>query len=319
MIPLSLPERLVAWFLRTFVRSVLGPPFPVRVQRIWLEVVSGLNLPPRGVTRTRTTIGGVPAVTFAPRGVPGDGAPHRPVVLYLHGGAFLVGSARTHQQLTGYLALAAGGPVHSLEYRLAPEHPWPAGADDALAAYRALVAAGVPASRIVLAGDSAGGAMSLDLAVALRDAGDPPPAGVVLFSAAAGLGMERPAGAGPRDTLVRPEWGAQSAELYGRPAERTILGGDLGGLPPVHVQYSDEELLAEDSRILVRELRAAGAEPEVRAFSGPFHELALLPGLLRRARRAIGDAAAFATRVTAGGADLEPGTALRRPPESRAS
>ena len=315
MIPLSLPERLVAWFLRTFVRSVLGPPFPVRAQRLWLDVVSGLNLPPRGVTRQRTTIGGVPAVTFAPRGVPGDGAPHRPVVLYLHGGAFLVGSARSHQQLTGYLALATGGPVHSLEYRLAPEHPWPAGAEDALAGYRALVAAGVPASRIVVAGDSAGGAMALDLALALRDAGDPPPAGVVLFSAAVGLGRERPAGAGPKDTLVRPAWAEQSARLYGRPEAQRILGGDLTGLPPLHVQYSDEEHLAEDSRILVRELRAVGAEPEVRAWTGPFHELALLPGVLKRARRAIGDAAAFAVRVAA----EEPGGALRRPPESRAS
>jgi monoterpene epsilon-lactone hydrolase len=302
MIPLSLPEVIVAWFLRTFLKPFLSPRFPVRFQRRWLDVASFLNLPPRGVRRTATTLGGVPTVVLAPAGVALDGAPDRPVVLYLHGGAFVLGGRRTHQSLAGFLAKSIGGPVHLVDYRLAPEHPYPAGREDALAAYLALVDLGVDPRRIVVAGDSAGGVMTADLGLDLAAGKGPLPAGLVLFSAAFALDAERPTGIGAKDTFVTTGWARQSTAAYRRPGgvEHAILGCDLSGLPPVHVQYSEDELLAGDSRTFVAELRAAGATPDVRVDPGPFHVITLLPGTMKRARQGIEAAADFVLRATAG-------------------
>jgi len=315
MIALSLPDALMSLFLRTVVKPVLSPRFPVRVQRAWLELTSMLNLLPPGVRRSRTTLGGVPTVVLAPRGAALDGAPDRPVVLYLHGGAFVLGSPRTHQALGGWLAKAVGGPVHLVDYRLAPEHPYPAGREDALTAYRALLDLGVPPSRIVVAGDSAGGVMATDLGLDLADGAGPLPAGLVLLSAAYALDAERPPGVGAKDTFVTHGWAEQATAAYGRPASAAILGRDLGGLPPVHVQYSDEEMLAGDSREFVDRLRAAGAQPDVRVDHGAFHVIALLPGTMKRARNAIRAMADFILAATSRGG-LPASTPEARTPEA---
>ena len=309
MIALSLPEALVGWFLRTFVKPVLGPRFAVSFQRRWLNGTSVLSLPPLGTRRSAVTLGGVPTVVFSPKDVALDGAPDRPVVLYLHGGAFVLGGPRTHQALVGYLARAVGGPVHVVDYRLAPEHPYPAGREDALAAYRGLLDLGVDPGRIVVAGDSAGGVMAADLGLDLARGAGPVPAGLVLLSAAFALDAERPAGVGARDTFVTQGWAHQATAAYARPGgvEHAILGSDLSGLPPVHVQYSDDELLAGDSRQFVDELRAAGATPDVRVDPGAFHVIALLPGTMKRSRRAVEAAAEFVLSATAQRLQFPPG------------
>jgi monoterpene epsilon-lactone hydrolase len=309
MIALSLPEALVAWFLRTVVKPVLAPRFSVTFQRRWLNGTSALSLPPMGVRRSRVTLGGIPTIVFTPKDVALDGAPDRPVVLYLHGGAFVLGGARTHQALAGYLAREIGGPVHLVDYRLAPEHPYPAGRDDALAAYRGLLDLGVDPGRIVVAGDSAGGVMATDLGLDLAAGKGPVPAGLVLLSAAFALDAERPAGVGADDTLVSAGWAHQATTAYARPGgvEHAILGCDLSGLPPVHLQYSEQEMLAGDSRQFVDELRAAGAAPEVRLDDGAFHVIALLPGTMKRSRTAVEAAADFVGRATARRAELPPG------------
>jgi acetyl esterase/lipase len=322
MIPLSLPEFLVANFLRLVVKPVMGPPFPVWFQRFWLELVSVLSLPPFGIRRKKLNLGGVPTVAFAgpesnPDGTASKadgGGSGRPVVLYLHGGAFILGSHRTHAAVAGYLAKQLDAVVYVINYRLAPEHPWPAGADDALAAYRALLARGVRPGQIVVAGDSAGGVMVADLLLALVAAGEEVPAAGVMLSPSVGLNDERPAGAGLKDTLVSREWGAEAGALYGRPTEDPalrVLGRDLSGLPPIYLQYSEGEFLASENRRFAEELRAAGLQLEVHADAGPFHVLALLPGTMRRARIAVADVAAFSRQALA--------TAARRPAPGRPS
>jgi len=309
MIALSLPDALVAWFLRTFVKRVMNPRFSVSFQRRWLNATSALSLPPLGVRRSQVTLGGIPTVVFTPKGVALDGAPDRPVVLYLHGGAFVLGGPRTHQGLAGYLAREIGGPVHLVDYRLAPEHPYPAGRDDALAAYRGLLDLGVDPGRIVVAGDSAGGVMTTDLGLDLAGGAGPLPAGLVLLSAAFALDAERAAGVGADDTLVSAGWAHQATAAYARAGgvEHAILGRDLSGLPPVHLQYSEQEMLAGDSRQFVDELRATGATPDVRVDKGPFHVIALLPGTMKRARQGVEAAAEFVRRATAGSLRLPPG------------
>jgi epsilon-lactone hydrolase len=294
----SLPEGVVAGLLRLVVRPVLGPPFPVRVQRAWMVVCAGISPSPFGVQRDRTNLGGVPAVVF-------DGTAHvatkqpedHPVVLYLHGGAFILGSHRTHSGLAGNLAKQLGGLVHVINYRLAPEHPWPAGRDDALAAYRALLGMGIRPDRIVVAGDSAGGVMAVDLLLALDD--DVKPAGGVLLSPAVGLDQERPPGTGSKDTLVRRGWARMAMAGYARPTAdpvNRILGRDVSGLPPLYLQYSEGELFADENREFARQLRAAGVESEVHEDAGAFHVLALVPGLMRRARIAVEQIADFSRR-----------------------
>src|SRR6202041_2255716 len=109
-------------------------------------------------------------------------AARRRHILYLHGGAFIAMSARTHRSLTSRLASGSAASLFALDYRLAPEHPFPAALEDAMAAYRALIAAGAEPSRMALAGDSAGGGLALALLLALRDRHDPLPAAAVLFS-----------------------------------------------------------------------------------------------------------------------------------------
>src|SRR5688572_15863435 len=132
---------------------------------------------PEGVTGTPVTAGGVPAEWIDPPG----GVTDR-VVLYLHGGGYVAGSIDSHRNLTGHLARAMGCRVLALHYRLAPEHPFPAAVDDALAAYQWLLAEGITAEHIMVAGDSAGGGLTLALLLAARDAGAPMPAVAVPLS-----------------------------------------------------------------------------------------------------------------------------------------
>ena len=301
MIAISLPEFVVANFLRYGVRPLFGPPAPLAVQRRWLEISSSLNLPPTGVRATRMTLGGIDTYAYSPQGRPGPPG-ERPVVLYLHGGGFVAGSHKTHSGLAGYLARSLDAVVYLIEYGLAPERPWPVGYNDALAAYRDLLSRGVRASQIVVAGDSAGGAMVADLLLALAGSGEPLPAAGVMLSAAVGLDQGRPAGAGKRDTLVRHGLVETIRTAYARPTQdprNAILGRDLTGLPPIYLQFSEGELLAGENRTFLAQLQAAGNATEVHIDSGSFHVLALLPGVMRRARDSVDNIVRFSQAAIA--------------------
>lgn len=141
---------------------------------------------PLGVSLTPSALGGRPALEIEPEAEATDGT-----ILYFHGGSWVFGSPATAQHITAALVRRTGARAVSLDYRLAPEHPFPAAIDDGVAAYRDLLEHGVPPERIVLAGDSAGGRLSILTVLASRDAGLPRPAGVVAFS----RGSTRPAAA----------------------------------------------------------------------------------------------------------------------------
>ncbi|WP_157636109.1 alpha/beta hydrolase fold domain-containing protein, partial [Burkholderia ubonensis] len=172
---------------------------------------------------------------------------------------------QTHRPLVFALTKHAGVRSFSLDYRLAPEHPFPAALDDALAAYRHLVAAGTPPESIVFGGDSAGGGLALAALVALRDAGDPLPAGAVLFSPWTDL-------AATGDTLrshdgLDPMFAAaalpKAAKLYLGDESATHpyaspLYADLTGLPPLFIQAGSTEVLLDDSRRVADNAKAAG-------------------------------------------------------------
>ncbi|HET6987450.1 MAG TPA: alpha/beta hydrolase [Kribbella sp.] len=247
------------------------------------------------VTLTDRTLGGVPALDVQVDGANGDG-----VILYLHGGAYVIGSARTGANLAAPLSRRSGVPAVSLQYRLAPEHPFPAGVDDALAAYRELVESG---RSVVIVGDSAGGGLALATLLAARRGGLPQPVGAVLFSPWTDLtlsGMSMDA-RGDYDPLFDRERMAESAGFYlagqdPRDELASPLFADLTGLPPLLIQVGSAEVLLDDSLRLA--VRAAEQEVDVSldVVAGAPHVYQLFAGMLPEADEALDRASAFITK-----------------------
>ncbi|MCP1615700.1 acetyl esterase/lipase [Pseudomonas sp. SLBN-26] len=279
--------------LTLLFRGLMRPPLPVPLQRAILRGLTASTLAPRGVTREAAQLAGRPCEWHRP---PGGGDA---VLLYLHGGAFITGSPATHRAIAGNLAKRAGIDVCALEYRLAPEHPFPAGRDDAVAAYQALLERGHAASRIVIGGDSAGGNLTLVTALRLRQLGLPAPAALVCYSPVTDLSgnalHQPPAG----DPLIHPKWMELAADLYCPPGmERrdpalSPLFDDLGHLPPLLVQVAEDELLRDDSLRLVARLREAGSWVRLERYPGLWHVFQAHAGILRSADEALASTAGF--------------------------
>jgi acetyl esterase/lipase len=213
----------------------------------------------RVVTRTLVDAGGVPATWVTP--VAGAG---ETVILYLHGGAYVVGSAEQYRGFTGRMAVDTGTRMLVPDYRLAPEHPYPAALEDALTAWRWLRSSGVEPSRVVVVGDSAGGGLALALLVALRDAGEPLPSGAVLLSPWVDLACEAPSHVenARYDLLTREQlltWGRfYAGDLALADPRVSPLRASLRGLPPLHLQAGGVELFREPILELAERARAAG-------------------------------------------------------------
>jgi len=249
---------------------------------------------PAGWSRAPGTLGGVPAEWLRP----GAGEPAR-VILFLHGGAYTQGSLGTHRELFGRLCLAAGARGVALDYRLAPEHPFPAAVDDAVAAYRALLAEGVAPTSLALVGDSSGGGLCLATLVRLRREGSPLPAAVACLSPWVDLSLS---GSSTRDNAAydwpSPELLRAQAALYlqGTPAGEPLaspLEADLSGLPPVFIQVGGAELLLDDSLRLAERLRATGGEAILDQWDGMIHGWQFYPDVLKEAKMATDRLAQF--------------------------
>ena len=279
------PVRMMRAAVRGLVRPVLGPRMPVALQRRWLELVTGPTPLAPDVDVRPGTLGRRPVEVLVPR----DGDPSR-TVLYLHGGGFTIGSPTTHRALATRLAVAAGATVHLLDYRLAPEHPFPAALDDALAAWRELTDDADP-SRTTLAGDSAGGWLALMAALRLRDAGEPLPAVLGLVSPWLDLtGSSWPADR--TDPMLRPTWLRRCATDFAPGADLTDpafapLDADLAGLPPMVVHVGSEEILLPDAVALARRARAAGVPVELRRFDGLWHVAHASAGMVAESTAAV--------------------------------
>jgi monoterpene epsilon-lactone hydrolase len=215
-------------------------------------------------------------------------------ILYLHGGGYTVGSVRTHRALVARLAAATGGRGLAIDYRLGPEHPFPAAVDDAAAAYRWLVRGGVEPASIVVAGDSAGGGLTVALLVALRDACDPLPAAGVCISpwtdlACTGESMTTRAAADPmvqRDGLL-PMAAAYLAGQDPRTPLASPLYADLHGLPPLLVHVGSAETLLDDATRLAERARAAGVAADLEVWDDMIHVWHAFSPLLPEADDAV--------------------------------
>ena len=291
----SLRARLSAQALSLLLRPRLDPQQTPEDQRRALERFSKLQHMPRGVATEAVQLGARPALKFTPRQ-----ADAGRTLLYLHGGAYCIGSPAAFRVMTAQLALSARCTVYSLDYRLAPEHPYPAALDDALAAYHKL-AAQHPAARIALAGDSAGAGLALVLAQQLPEASLPMAACLLLFCPFADLGLS---GASlqrnrHREPLLTREWLALCSEFYAAETPRedpriSPLYGRFDHLPPMLIQAAGNDLLLDDARRLHATAREAGAHSKLEVFADLGHDFQVQSGLVPEARRALVMAGAFA-------------------------
>lgn len=293
----SIGDQARALFLRRFWRRLGGLPPPERRRALDSAPV----LVPTALLRTtrrRARLGGVPVTWVSPR----SGAEPR-LLLYVHGGAFTVGSSHLVRDLLARLSLASKARILSVDYRLAPEHPWPAALEDVRAVWGAALEEHGP-KQVVLGGDSAGGNLVLSLLLALRDAGMPLPAGAVLLSpwvdlrcTAASFTLNAPFDFLDREGALRDAAGYAAGRDLADPA-LSPLQADLAGLPPLYLQAGGAELLRDDVEALAQRARAAGVRTAMDLFEDQVHDFQTFGALSSTSLRAIA-AAGEAVQVMA--------------------
>jgi monoterpene epsilon-lactone hydrolase len=222
-------------------------------------------------------------------------------ILYFHGGGYIAMSPRTHRVITSRLAIWSRARCFALEYRLAPEHPFPAALDDALQAWRALIAEGIPSSRLVMAGDSAGGNLVLALLIVLRDSGEELPAAAVVFSPWTDLAMTG-------DSIISNERADPmfTGAMVARMARYYLSGGasamdplvsplyaDLRGLPPLLIQVGADEVLRDDSTRFAEQAVRAGVAVDLQIWPDVPHGWQMFAPVLPEAHAALRDASDF--------------------------
>jgi monoterpene epsilon-lactone hydrolase len=299
-------SRALARLLMTSLRPVAdrlhlrgGPQ--LRMVREAFEIVGYTPLP-RGTRIRAISDGAVRGMWIAARNA-GEAAG---AVLYLHGGGFVFGSRRTHRHLVAALSAACGLPALLVDYRRAPEHPFPAAADDALDAYRWLLDQGYPPDKIVVVGDSAGGHLAAGLLADLGRKRMAMPAAAVLFSPfldLTGAGLDK-RDAVRRDPFVPPirarECGLAYAGGFSLNHRRLdVLGGSKRCWPPMLIQVGDTECLLGDSEQLARRMWAAGAHCELQVWPGQVHVFPAFFPLIPEGRAAIRYAGEFLHAATA--------------------
>jgi monoterpene epsilon-lactone hydrolase len=221
-------------------------------------------------------------------------------VLYLHGGGYVIGSPRSHRHLAAAIARAAGTAALVPDYRLAPEHPFPAALDDAVAAYQWLLGRGIAPGRIVVAGDSAGGGLTVATLLALSERGLPRPAAGVCISpwvdlTCSGATYATKATVDPIVTLESIATMAQAYAGTGDPKAPLLspLYADLRGLPPLLVQVGSDEVLLDDALGLGERARAAGVDVTLEEWPAMIHVWHWFLPMLAEAERAVGVIGAF--------------------------
>jgi acetyl esterase/lipase len=246
---------------------------PIDLCRQGLAGMMSFSLPPAGCAIEKINAGGTEAL-WVNAAQQNDKA----TILYLHGGAYSMGSAQTHLGITGMLSELCGLRVLSVDYRLAPEDPHPAAVQDAVRAYRWLLQQGVPAKSIVIGGDSAGGGLTFATLLELKEKGDSLPAAACAISPWVDLAItgETIVTKADVDPMFTKSGMVYMAELY---ADKTDvrsplispLYADLSGLPPVLIHVGTSEMLLSDSRRMTEALKNAGVDCTLKEWEGLFH------------------------------------------------
>jgi epsilon-lactone hydrolase len=301
--------------LRALIRATLKPAFApavgIGLQRLALRASSA-------VTRATPVAAIRPGRwgTAAGEWVVPAGAAENRAILYLHGGGYCLGAPATHRSLTTALAAASGVEVAVPDYRLAPEHPFPAALEDALAAYRGLAEAG---RALVIAGDSAGGGLAVALALAAAGHGLPPPRGLLLVSPwvdLAGEGESHRTRA-RRDPMLGSAGLARWSRAYAgelvRDPRCSPLHAQLSALPPVLIEVGTEEVLHDDATRLAQRLDAAAVKVTMHVGDGLWHDFPLHARVLPEADAAVTAMARFALACFGG---VAPTASANLPPSA---
>lgn len=294
-----------AWLKKTLftalsltVKPLFNAGTPVSLLRHGLALSAKTTFTARAVRATTLNMGSVPSRRYASK----DSNQQR-AILYLHGGAYRAGSWRTHASLTSHLAQRSGYTVYAPNYRLAPEHPFPAALEDALMCYQHLLQQGYLAQHITVMGDSAGGGLTLSLLLALREQGIALPAGYVLLSPWADLTHPHREQTHNDDAMLT--WAGLDAHAasYAGTEQRSHPGispalGQLEGLPPGLIIVGTREILLADAEHLHTRLQAAQSPIELQVFEGMWHVFPLHAGQLKEADDAVAMMAEFARQHT---------------------
>ena len=269
-------------------RPIVGD-VSVEEMRQGMAAMIGSAQLPAGLVREPLSVNGVPAEWVSARGAAADRA-----VLYLHGGGYVLGSIGTHRELAARISAASGARCLVIDYRLGPEHPFPAAVEDAVKAYRWLLDVGYAPERLAIAGDSAGGGLTMATLVALRDAVLPLPATGVCISpwvdlAGEGESMTTKEAVDPMVTRG-PLLMMAKHYLGGADAKTPLaspLWADLRGLPPLLIHVGTSETLLDDSIRLAERARKAGVEVELEAWPEMIHVWHAFAAMLPEGREAI--------------------------------
>jgi monoterpene epsilon-lactone hydrolase len=297
---MSRRAKFVRWVTGTYIRGLDVPNLPVRKARATFEKIAATFLiRATGVQVERTRIAGVKVDWLRPKNARKD-----KVLFYLHGGAYVLGSPRTHRQLVSHTARAAGVIAVLPDYRLAPEHPFPAGIDDAVAVYRGLLESGFKAEDVIIAGDSAGGGLSVATLLALRHAGLPMPVAAVLLSpfldvTGSGESATSRADRDPwfdiADLHVVARYYCPDESQWRNPLVSPVFA-NVAGLPPMLIQVGDDEILLSDSTRLAEKLEAEGIDVELEIWPHMWHVFQMFIGKMPESRAAVKKIGAYIRR-----------------------
>ena len=290
----SIRSHIIRFISAQYMKRVT-PYRDVTELRIGLETRTGLLPPARGVAIQSTDIENIKCEWHVPAG-----CEHAPVIFYLHGGAYVMGSPATHRRLVSHIARAAKMRAVVPDYRLAPEHRFPAALEDSLKVYRNLVNNGLEAKRIAIGGDSAGGNLAASTLLALRDAAETLPSACFLMSpwldmTGEGESLRTRAGIDP---WFRPEHLAPTAgKIFSDADKRNPLVSpvfaDVSNLPSVLVHVGDHEILLSDSTRFVDNISRAGGEVELRVWPGMWHVFQFFVGQMPESNQSIEHIAEF--------------------------
>jgi acetyl esterase/lipase len=293
---MSLRAELIRLCLPWFMRP--RHPSDIQIEDVRRRVARFAQLvphPPRGTELIVVNAGGVKAERIAtPRSLSNR------YVLHLHGGAYLFGFPALFRDFTWRIAEVTGARVLCINYRLAPEHPFPAAIEDVTAAYRWLISECVEPRHVVFVGDSSGGGLALASMMRLRDEGSPLPAAAAVVSPWTDLALtgQSLTEHGFSDPMVPVELMPKAVELYLAGADprspyASPLYGDPAGLPPTLILAASDEALRDDAMRMAARLRAAGCDVELELWPRMFHVWPMFARILPEARAAIGRIGAF--------------------------
>ncbi len=290
-----------ARIVRLIIKRFLGRRFDKAGQSIaeWRELDQLLirnQKPLKGTIVESVSVGGISGDW-----VRGPGSREKGVILYLHGGGFIIGSPATHRELTSRISAAAGIPIFSLAYRRAPEHAFPGPLEDAKTAYRWLLSQGHAPDGIVIGGDSAGGGLALQALLSLREEGIDLPSAAFFISpvtdwvALDGESYSSRAHADPLVSRSQCQW---TAALYAgaRAGEDPLLQPlqmELAGLPPLWVQVGDDEVLLSDAERLAERASRADVHTEFKVWPGMWHVFQSAARLVPEGRESLEDLGRF--------------------------